>query len=79
MEPTYVDVLCARADVAAALSDMWQLVSTGDFDYAMYMHFEYLLARDEYREMAKHLDWMESNRLTDSYLIVDGLAEEFRV
>ena len=79
MKPTYVDLLCARANVAAALSDMWQLVSTGEFDLAMWSHFEYMLARDECREIAKHIDWMESNRLSDAYLIADGLAQEFRM
>lgn len=58
---------------------MWQLVSTGEFDLAMWAHLEYLLARDECREIAKHIDWMESNRLSDAYLIADGLAQEFRM
>ena len=79
MKPTYIDLLCARHRLAAALNDMWQLAAEGKFDFAMWSHFEYMLARDECREIAKHLDWMESNRLSDAYLIADGLAQEFRM
>jgi len=79
LKPTYVDVLCARVEMAETLSEMWYHVSTNGFDLAMWAHFEYLLARDKYREMAKHLDFMEANRLTDAHLIADGLAEGFRM
>ena len=79
MKPTYVDVLCARAEMAETLSEMWWFVAKGELNLAMWAHFEYLCARDNHREMAKHLDFMEANRLTDAYLIADGLAEEFRM
>jgi len=79
MKPTYIDVLLTQAKMAEMLYATWDFAAEGNFEYAMYTHFEYLLARDEYNEIAKHFDSIESNRLTDAKLIMDGLAEEFKI
>lgn len=78
MKSTYLDALVHRNSMTYILWMMWGCVEEDRFEIAMYWHFRYLDKKDEYTEIMNNLHWQERNKLSDVYMITDGLLSEFR-
>ena len=75
---TYLGALVHRNSMTYTLWMMWSYVEEGFFEIAMYHHLRYLACRDEYAEIMNSLHWQERNKLSDVYMITDGILSEFR-